>query len=132
MCIRRWPDRVGVGLCMIVACYTSRPVEDATQDLDPPPRAGRQTLLWFVKIVVSAGLLYVLLSRVDLADALPAAPGDRFLLATDGIVTLDDAEVTAFLAGPQDASTAVHDLLAAVEHAELPGQDNVTVVAVLL
>jgi PPM family protein phosphatase len=72
------------------------------------------------------------LSRVDLADALPVAPGDRFLLATDGIVTLDDAEVTAFLSGPQDASTAVHDLLAAVEHAELPGQDNVTLVAVLV
>lgn len=72
------------------------------------------------------------LSRVDIADRLPAVPGDRFLLATDGVVTLDDAEVTAFLAGPRDASTAVHDLLAAVEHAGSPGQDNATVVAVLL
>jgi PPM family protein phosphatase len=72
------------------------------------------------------------LSRVDIADRLPAAEGDRFLLATDGLITLDDAEVTAFLSGPRDASTAVHDLLAAVEHAELPGQDNATAVAILL
>ena len=34
----------------------------------PPPSArGRQVLIWTVKIVVSVGLLYVLLSRVDLA-----------------------------------------------------------------
>lgn len=30
-----------------------------------PPRRGRQVLLWTIKIVVSVGLLYVLLSRVD-------------------------------------------------------------------
>src|SRR5258707_6335669 len=34
---------------------------------DPPPsRSGRQALLWAVKILVSGGLLYVLLRRVDL------------------------------------------------------------------
>lgn len=43
------------------------PEADATLDNDPPPGAGRQALLWLVKIVVSAGLLYVLLSRVDLS-----------------------------------------------------------------
>jgi uncharacterized protein (TIRG00374 family) len=32
-----------------------------------PPRVGRQALLWTLKILVSGGLLYVLLSRVDLA-----------------------------------------------------------------
>jgi len=72
------------------------------------------------------------LSRVDIAEELPVAPADRFLLATDGIVTLDDSQVTAFLGGPEDPGTAVHDLLAAVEHADLAGQDNVTVVAVLV
>lgn len=36
-------------------------------DNDPPPRRGRQALLWTVKIVVSSALLYILLSRVDLA-----------------------------------------------------------------
>lgn len=72
------------------------------------------------------------LARVDIADTLPSVAGDRFLLASDGIVTLDDDEVTAFLSGPQDPGTAVHDLLAAVEHAEAPGQDNATVVTVFL
>lgn len=33
----------------------------------PPASRGRQVLIWTVKIVVSAGLLYLLLSRVDLA-----------------------------------------------------------------
>jgi uncharacterized protein (TIRG00374 family) len=32
----------------------------------PPSRAGRHTLLWTIKILVSGGLLAVLLSRVDL------------------------------------------------------------------
>jgi uncharacterized protein (TIRG00374 family) len=32
-----------------------------------PPRLGRQALLWILKIVVSGGLLWVLLARVDLA-----------------------------------------------------------------
>lgn len=43
------------------------PEADATFDNEPPPRTGRQALLWLVKIVVSVGLLYVLLSRVDLS-----------------------------------------------------------------
>ncbi|MGH8480895.1 MAG: PP2C family protein-serine/threonine phosphatase [Nevskiaceae bacterium] len=70
------------------------------------------------------------LSRVDVADALAVKPGDRFLLASDGIVTLDDAEVSAFL-GAGDAEAAVHGMLAAVEQAQLPNQDNATAVAVL-
>jgi protein phosphatase len=72
------------------------------------------------------------LARVDLADMLPAAPGDRFLIASDGIVTLDDDEVSAFLEGERTAEDAVAGLLKAVEDAALPGQDNVTVVALLL
>ncbi len=47
---------------------TSMPPDpDVAFDSEPPPRAGRQAILWVIKIVVSAGLLYVLLSRVDLA-----------------------------------------------------------------
>jgi len=71
------------------------------------------------------------LARVDLAAKLPVAPGDRFLLASDGIVTLDDEEVTGFLGGSDDADAAVRALLAAIEEAKLPGQDNATVVALL-
>lgn len=71
------------------------------------------------------------LTRVDIADRLAAKPGDRFLLATDGLVTLDDAEVSRFLGDAADAPTAVRDMLAAVEQAALPNQDNATAVAVL-
>lgn len=70
------------------------------------------------------------LSRVDVADTLAVHPGDRFLLASDGIVVLDDAEVAEFL-GRDDAQAAVRGMLAAVEQAQLPNQDNATVVAVL-
>src|SRR6187401_754080 len=45
----------------------SMPITPPEPDRDPPARAGQNALLWVVKIVVSAGLLYVLLSRVDLA-----------------------------------------------------------------
>ncbi|NQW04660.1 MAG: flippase-like domain-containing protein [Acidobacteria bacterium] len=43
---------------------TSQDVPDTPA---PPPHPGRQTAMWFLKIAVSVGLLYVLLSRVDLA-----------------------------------------------------------------
>jgi serine/threonine protein phosphatase PrpC len=70
------------------------------------------------------------LARVDVADALAVQPGDRFLLASDGILALDDDEIAGFL-GEGDAAAAVGALLAAVEQADLPGQDNATAVAVL-
>ncbi len=40
---------------------------DTTDAKDPPARGGRQALVWSIKILVSSGLLYVLLSRVDLS-----------------------------------------------------------------
>lgn len=70
------------------------------------------------------------LTRVDLADKLAVVPGDRFLLASDGIVTLDDDEVLNLL-GDADPDVAVRDMLQAVEQAALPSQDNATVVALL-
>lgn len=72
------------------------------------------------------------LARVDIADTLPAATGDRFLLASDGVITLDDDEVSALLDSQGGADAAVSGLLKAVEVTALPGQDNVTVVALLL
>ena len=71
------------------------------------------------------------LSRVDIADTLAVLQGDRFLLASDGIVALDDAEVSAFLKEATDAEAAVKGMLAAVEHIALPNQDNATAVVVL-
>jgi uncharacterized membrane protein YbhN (UPF0104 family) len=47
------------------------------------PRSGRQALLWTIKIAVSGGLLYVLLSRVDLQRLWQTARGASVpLLAT--------------------------------------------------
>lgn len=71
------------------------------------------------------------LSRVDIADGLAAQPGDRFLIASDGLVTLDEAEVTRLLGDAADADAAQRGLLGAVDEAGLPTQDNATVVAVL-
>lgn len=45
----------------------SSPEPDTGPDTAPPASTGRQALLWGFKIVVSSALLYVLLSRVDLA-----------------------------------------------------------------
>ena len=72
------------------------------------------------------------LARVDIADRLSILPGDRFLLATDGVVTLDDAEVTGFLARADAPQDAVKGMLDAIEQARLPNQDNVTLVALLV
>lgn len=71
------------------------------------------------------------LSRVDIADGLAVLPGDRFLIASDGLVTLDEAEVTRLLGDAADPDAATRELLGAVDEAELPTQDNTTVVAVL-
>lgn len=71
------------------------------------------------------------LSRVDLADRLAIEPGDRFLLASDGIATLDADEIGVLLAAAADPEGAVSAVLHAIEECALPNQDNVTLVAVL-
>lgn len=71
------------------------------------------------------------LSRVDIADALAVFPSDRFLLASDGVVTLDDDEVGGLLGRASDAAAAVRGLLEAIDEAKVPNQDNATVVALL-
>lgn len=70
------------------------------------------------------------LSRVDLADGLLVEPGDRFLLATDGIATLDADEIGALVGDAADPDCAVRGVLSAIEECALPNQDNVTAVAV--
>ena len=72
------------------------------------------------------------LARIDIADTLPARAGDRFLIATDGIIALDDAEVARVLGAAADPEAAVRDLLAGVERVALPNQDNATAVVVLV
>ena len=70
------------------------------------------------------------LTRVDLADRLLVEQGDRFLLASDGLATLDAQEVTGLLVNAADAAEAVKNLLGAIEEAAMPAQDNATVIAV--
>lgn len=70
------------------------------------------------------------LTRLDVVARRALEPGDRFLLASDGIATLGSDEVAALLGGADDPEMAVRDLLAAVEEQALPSQDNATLVAV--
>jgi serine/threonine protein phosphatase PrpC len=70
------------------------------------------------------------LTRVDVADELVVEPGDRYLLATDGIVTLGDAGIESVLTEAPDAGAAVRRALHGLDERALPGQDNATVVAV--
>jgi serine/threonine protein phosphatase PrpC len=70
------------------------------------------------------------LSRVDLADRLLIEPGDRFLLASDGITTLDADEISGLLGEAETPEDANAKLIGAIEESNLPNQDNVTVVAV--
>ena len=74
---------------------------------------------------------------IPIIDA-PAAPfvlqpGDILLFASDGLQTLDDAGIAAFLRENRDATAPqlIRGLLAAVEELKNPKQDNVTIAAVL-
>jgi PPM family protein phosphatase len=72
------------------------------------------------------------LAQVDVGTAMPLRPGDRYLLATDGIATLEPKQIARIVAGAPDADTCVRDLLRAVEAAAFERQDNVTLVAAFL
>lgn len=72
------------------------------------------------------------LSEVDIPEPLRIKSGDRFLLATDGITTLNEATIKQIFAPAGSAQEATRALLEAVEHALNLHQDNATVVAVLV
>lgn len=61
-------------------------------------------------------------------------PGDILLFASDGLQTLDDAAIAAFLCENRDATAPqlIRGLLAAVDELKNPKQDNVTIAAVIL
>ncbi len=56
--------------------------------------------------------------------------GDRLILATDGLNTLDESEIARIASQGQDAQQCANDLVAAVEAAGHPRQDNTLVVVV--
>ena len=55
-------------------------------------------------------------------------PGDRIVLASDGLETLPEAEIRRLCAERRPAAAIVADLLAAVEAAGRQSQDNTTVI----
>ena len=70
---------------------------------------------------------------VDLQDrGLFCRPGDRFLIASDGIATLAERRIAELLGQSVDASGAVRALIRAVTASGHPFQDNCTVVAVFI
>lgn len=71
------------------------------------------------------------LEQIDLSSH-QMESGDRYLLASDGIMTLTESEMARLLAGAGDPRAAVHALFAAIESRAHPFQDNVTVVAVFV
>lgn len=65
-------------------------------------------------------------------EGIPIRPGDRFLLASDGLDVVTPPEVAAILARAADSREAVRDLLTAVNGAGKPYQDNTTVMALFV
>jgi protein phosphatase len=73
-------------------------------------------------------------SQIDLIDQslmpLKLVPGDRILLASDGILTLPEQEISQILSQSLPARKLVKKLLAAVEKKGKQGQDNTTILVV--
>jgi protein phosphatase len=57
-------------------------------------------------------------------------PGDKFVLASDGLQTLSNREIAAILGEEADALDLARKLLRAVEEKRRRGQDNTTVIVV--
>lgn len=70
-------------------------------------------------------------AELDLVDlprqAYPLHDGDQILLASDGLLTLDEKEIAAILSRASNKGQPVARLLAAVADHQLAHQDNVTV-----
>ncbi|HUS23973.1 MAG TPA: PP2C family serine/threonine-protein phosphatase [Candidatus Binatia bacterium] len=72
------------------------------------------------------------LARVDLADGLALQPGDRLLLATDGLAPLGEEDTARIAGTAETAQAAAQGLVEALEELAQPNQDNATVIALLL
>ena len=75
-------------------------------------------------------------TQIDLIDRsvmpLPMVYGDIFVLASDGIQTLEQNEISAVLAdqASEKADVVARTLIEAVEKSNLPHQDNTTVIVI--
>lgn len=63
-------------------------------------------------------------------DPLELVPGDRIIVASDGLDTLSHGKVLSFAAEAQTAKECVDVLLKGVDAARMPRQDNTTVVVI--
>ena len=72
------------------------------------------------------------LRQIWALESLKVEPGDRILLATDGITTLGEATIKERVAAAANAQGAVDGLLRAIEDAMAMHQDNATVVAMMV
>lgn len=63
-------------------------------------------------------------------DPLELAPGDRVIVASDGLDTLSHGKVLSFAAEAKTAKECVDVLLKGVDNAKMPRQDNTTVVVI--
>lgn len=63
-------------------------------------------------------------------DPLELAPGDRIIVASDGLDTLSSGKILSFAAEAKTAKECVDALLKGVDSAKMPRQDNTTVVVI--
>ena len=72
------------------------------------------------------------LRQIWALETLKLEPGDRVLLATDGITTLGEATIKQRVAAAANARGVVDGLLRAIEDAMAMHQDNATIVALVV
>ena len=72
------------------------------------------------------------LRQIWAVETLKIEPGDRILLATDGITSLSEATIKERVAAAANAQGIVDGLLAAIEDAAHVHQDNATIVAMVV
>ncbi|MCW5772337.1 MAG: serine/threonine-protein phosphatase [Rhodospirillaceae bacterium] len=69
--------------------------------------------------------------KTDLRESpIRLKPGDKFVLASDGLQTLSEQEIAAILREDADALDLARKLLRAVDEKKLRGQDNTTAIVV--
>jgi protein phosphatase len=69
--------------------------------------------------------------KTDLRESpIRLKPGDKFLLASDGLQTLSEQEIAAILGEDADALDLARKLVLAVDSKKLRGQDNTTAIVV--
>lgn len=84
----------------------------------------------------SRNMLMSALTGEDIADVdcppdgLVLEPGDRVVIASDGLDTLSQGQIVEYCEQAETARSCVEMMLEAVEEADLPKQDNTTIIVV--